>query len=276
MRLATLRTAQGTRAARIDDQRATEIDGFADVGELLHDPQWRDRVSSAGGDVHSIANTEFAPLVLEPNKIVCVGFNYRSHILEMGRPLPEAPTLFAKFSACLVGAHDPVILPTVSEQVDWEAELAVVIGRRTRAASADDAARAIAGYSVLNDVTARDWQNHTSQWLAGKTFESTTPLGPWLVTSDDPAIAGTPGFDLSCEVDGETVQQACTSDLVFDPCALVSYISTIITLGPGDVIATGTPGGVGHARQPPRYLRPGSRLVTRIDGIGECVNLCTA
>lgn len=275
MRLATLRIEDGTRAVRIDDDRAVEVEDAADVGALLSDPSWRERASSAGGSVHDLDGIDYAPLIPQPDKIVCVGLNYRAHILEGGRPIPEAPTLFAKFSGALIGARDPILLTTASDQMDWEAELAVVIGRSTRGASLDDASDAIAGYSVLNDVTARDWQNHTSQWLAGKTFESTTPLGPWLVTADDPAIEGRAGLDVSCEVDGEQVQHANSSDLVFDPLALVAYVSTIITLRPGDVIATGTPGGVGHFRQPPRYLRPGSQVVTRIEGLGECVNTCT-
>lgn len=274
MKLATLRVDGGTRAVRVEPDRAVEIEGAADVGVLLADSSWADRCASAAGPAHGLDGADYAPLVPSPNKVVCVGLNYRNHILEMGRALPDAPTLFAKYSGALIGARDPIMLPDESTAMDWEAELAVVIGRAVRRASADEAATAIAGYSVLNDVTARDFQNNTTQWLAGKTWEHTTPLGPWLVTSDDPAIADADGFDISCSIDGEQMQQANTSDLVFDPVALVRYISTIITLLPGDVIATGTPDGVGHARTPPRYLEPGTRVVTRIAGIGECQNLC--
>jgi acylpyruvate hydrolase len=156
--------------------------------------------------------------------------------------------------------------------MDWEAELAVVIGQTVRHATAEEARAAIAGYAVLNDVTARDWQYRSAQWLQGKTFEGTTPFGPVLVTADE--VTG--GLDLVCEVDGEQVQAGTTADLVFDPVALVAYISTVLTLSPGDVIATGTPGGVGHARDPKRYLADGSRLVTRIQGLGECRNVCRA
>jgi acylpyruvate hydrolase len=157
--------------------------------------------------------------------------------------------------------------------MDWEAELAVIIGAETRNADTEQGAAAIAGYTVLNDVTARDWQYRTPQWLQGKTFEATTPIGPWLVTADDPAVTGA-RLDLACELDGELMQKANTADLVFRPAALVAYLSTIITLAPGDVIATGTPGGVGHARTPARYLGDGTVLVTRIEGIGECRNVC--
>jgi acylpyruvate hydrolase len=276
VRVATLRIDGGTRAVRVDNDRAIEIDGSSDIGALLAAPDWRDRAEAATGAEHDLGEVDYAPLIPRPDKIICVGLNYRSHILEVGRPLPEHPTLFPKYRAALIGAHDAVCMPPESDQVDWEAELAVVIGRPARRVSGAEAMAVIAGYSVLNDVTVRDWQNHTIQWLPGKTFEATTPIGPWLVTPDDPAISGRTGFDISCEVDGEQVQGANTGDLVFDACALISYISTIITLLPGDVIATGTPGGVGHARQPPRYLQPGSRLVTRIEGVGECVNACAA
>jgi acylpyruvate hydrolase len=213
--------------------------------------------------------------VTRPDKIICVGLNYRSHILEMGRELPPFPTLFAKYRSALIGAYDELVLPAVSDMVDWEAELAVIVGTVVRNASAEEAGAAIAGFSVINDVTLRDWQNRTMQWLQGKTFQGTSPLGPVLVTSDDPAAAGG-AFDVSCAVNGEEMQHASTSDLVFGPVDLVSYISTIVTLEPGDVIATGTPAGVGHARQPPRYLTDGAELVTTIAGIGQCRNRCRA
>jgi acylpyruvate hydrolase len=191
----------------------------------------------------------------------------------MGRELPRHPTLFAKYSRALVGAQDDVILPAGATQMDWEAELALIIGAEVRHADADRAVAAIAGYTVLNDVTARDWQYRTPQWLQGKTFEATTPIGPWLVTADDPAATAV-SLDLTCEVDGELMQKADTADLVFSPADLVAYLSAIITLTSGDGIATGTPGGVGHARTPARYLEDGSVLVTRIEGIGECRNAC--
>jgi acylpyruvate hydrolase len=202
--------------------------------------------------------------------------NYRSHILEMGHEPPEFPTLFAKYSRSLIGAYDPIALPAASEKMDYEVELAVIVGREVRNASVDRAAAAIAGYSVLNDVTARDWQRRTQQWLQGKTWEHTTPLGPWLVSADevDPDGRGRPDVTVRCEVNGEVVQQARTSDLVFTPADLVAYASTVITLAPGDVIATGTPGGVGAARNPPRFLQPGDVVRTTIDGIGSCENRC--
>lgn len=267
MRLTTLRTPDGTRAGRIDGDRVVELD-VPDVGALLTDPGWRDRAAAADGPAHELASVDHAPLVPRPGKIFCVGLNYRTHILEMGRDLPEHPTLFAKFPEALIGPTDPIELDQASDAVDWEAELAVVIGRPVRRADPDVAAAAIAGFAVLNDVTMRDWQYRSVQWLQGKTFEGTTPLGPQLVTPDELPGGTRPALDLSCRVDGDTVQQSNTSDLVFDPVDLVAYVSTILTLRPGDVIATGTPGGVGHARKPPRYLADGSVLATEIEHLG--------
>jgi acylpyruvate hydrolase len=271
MRLATIRTTTGTRAVRVEVDRAVEI-GVPDVGALLADPGWRARAEAADGPSHAPATLDYAPVVPRPGKVICVGLNYANHIREMGRELPQFPTLFAKYPEALVGAYDDVVLPAASDAVDWEAELAVVIGGTVRHADEATAESAIAGYAVLNDVTARDWQYRTMQWLQGKTFEATTPFGPELVTPDE---AGA-GLDLSCAVNGEQVQSANTADLVFSPAATIAYVSTILTLNPGDVLALGTPGGVGHARKPPRYLQPGDVLTTAIAGLGECRNTCVA
>lgn len=271
MKLATIRNGATTAAVRIDDDRAVEVPGAADLGELLGQPDWCQRAESASGTSHELAALDYATLVPRPDKIVCVGLNYRSHILEMRRELPEYPTLFAKYRSALIGAYDDVALDEVVAQLDWEAELAVIIGAPARHVSEAGAPGAIAGYSVLNDVTARDWQSRTLQWLQGKTFEGSTPLGPWMVTSDEfDGLAG----EITCEVNGETMQKSDVGDLVFGPAALVAYVSSIITMLPGDVIASGTPGGVGAAKQPPRFLADGDVVTTRIQGIGECRNLC--
>lgn len=265
MKLATIRTTDGTAAVRVDTDVAVEL-GAADIGDFLSRSDWRQAAENADGRRHSVADLDYAPVVVRPEKVFCVGLNYRTHILEMGRDLPEHPTLFAKFARALVGAHDPVVLPASSEQVDWEAELGVVIGAEVRHATREEAAAAIAGYTVVNDVTARDFQYRSVQWLQGKTFERSTPVGPWLVTDAQPG-------EVSCTVDGDVMQKADTDDLVFDPADLVAYLSNIVTLVPGDLIATGTPGGVGHARKPPRYLAEGAELVTRVEGVGELRNV---
>lgn len=268
MRLLTLRTAAGTRAVRRDGDTLTEIDGFADVGALLQEPAWETIAAAANGATHAYDGADLAAVVPSPGKIICVGHNYRNHIKEMGREIPEYPTLFAKYQESLIGPNDDLALPQESDTVDWEAELAVVIGKKGRRISEADAAGHIAGYSVLNDISMRDYQFRTIQWLQGKTWEKSTPFGPALVTKDEFSA----GPLMTSAVDGEIQQQTPTGDLVFTPEFLVSYISTIITLNPGDVIATGTPGGVGHAQNPKRYLQEGQLLVTTIEGLGQLKN----
>ncbi|MGH9021720.1 MAG: fumarylacetoacetate hydrolase family protein, partial [Acidimicrobiia bacterium] len=184
MRLITFRTPGGTRAGRQEGDQVVELP-FADVGGLLASgPSWRRDAEAADGPRLSLAALELAPVVTAPRKIICLGLNYETHIREMGGDLPEYPTIFAKFARCLIGARDPIVLPLASQQLDWEAELAFVIGADVRHASREKAAAAIAGFTVLNDVSARDYQQRTLQWLQGKTFESTTPVGPALVTPE--------------------------------------------------------------------------------------------
>jgi acylpyruvate hydrolase len=273
VRLATIRRGTGTWAARIDDEGAVAVEGFAGVGDLLTQPGWAELAASASGEAVGLEALDYAPLVPRPDKIVCVGLNYRAHIVETGREPPEYPTLFAKFRSALVGAHDDIALSPGVQSLDWEAELAIVIGSAVRGVSEAEAAAAIAGFTVLNDVTARDWQGRTLQWLQGKTFEGTTPLGPWLVTADE--MDGTSGR-IRCSVNGTVMQDADIGDLVFGPAALVSYISQVVTLLPGDVIATGTPSGVGSGRTPPVFLKDGDVVTTTIEGIGECRNTVQA
>jgi acylpyruvate hydrolase len=273
MKLATIRNADGTtQAVRVDGTTATPV-GQPDVGTLLRQPTWRELAESATGEALELGSAAYAPVVPTPSKIVCVGLNYRNHILEMGRDLPEYPTLFSKYADTLVGANDDIKRPAETEGFDWECELAIVIGSEVRRATTEQAEAAIAGFAVLNDVTARDWQFRTREWLQGKNWEATTPLGPWLVTPDELPGGVRPALAIRTELDGEVVQQDNTGDLLFDPVALVEYVSTMITLRPGDVIASGTPGGVGHARKPPRYMVAGQKLVTEVEGLGRCENL---
>lgn len=276
MRLATVRNEdESTSAVRVEGETGYRLN-FSDVSDLLRRPDWQTRALEESASTIDISQADLAPVLPQPGKIVCVGLNYARHITEMGRDLPEFPTLFAKYPESLVGARDVIVIPPESSSVDWEAELAVVIGSTVRRATEDQAAQAIAGFTILNDVTMRDWQYRSPMWLQGKTFEDSSPLGPMLVTPDELNGGTKPDLAISSHVDGEMVQEARTNDLVFSPTDLVSYISTILTLRPGDIIATGTPGGVGHARKPPTYLRPGSVLMTRIEGIGELINPCIA
>ncbi len=271
MRFVSVRSGTSPYAALVEGDELVPL-GFEDVGAMLRAGGLP--ASAPGGETVALGGAVLAPVVPSPPRIFCVGLNYRTHILEMKRELPAHPTLFAKFAAALVGPRDDICLPAVSERVDWEAELAVVVGRRGRHLTRDEALEAIAGYSVINDVTARDFQNRTLQWLQGKTFEGTCPFGPALVTPDE--VDHARDLEMTCEVDGEVVQRARTSDLLFDPASLVAYISQLMTLEPGDVIATGTPGGVGAGMDPPRFLKDGSVVRTTIEGIGELVNVCVA
>ncbi|WP_431038837.1 fumarylacetoacetate hydrolase family protein [Streptomyces sp. P6-2-1] len=271
MKLATLRTGGTTRAVRLEGDRLVDL-GAPDLGALLAERDWASRAAAAGDTSYPREGADFAPLVPRPSKVVCVGLNYRDHIQEMGRELPEHPTLFAKFSDSLVGANDAVVRPAETEKFDWEAELALVVGAPVRRARGADAEAAIAGFTVLNDITCRDWQFRTREWLQGKTWDSTTPVGPYLVTPDELPGGVRPKLGLSLSVDGETMQSDSTGDLLFDPVALVEYVSTVVRLNPGDLIATGTPGGVGHAQTPARFLSGGETVVTEIEGLGRLEN----
>lgn len=274
MKLATLRTDGTTKAVRLDGDVLVDL-GFPDVGTLLAQDDWaRLAAAPAAGDAttYPAEGADLAPVVPQPSKVVCVGLNYRNHIQEMGRDLPEHPTLFAKFADSLIGATDDIVRPGETEQFDWEVELAVVVGKQVRRAEGRQAEQAIAGFTVLNDITTRDWQFRTREWLQGKTWDSTTPVGPYLVTPDELPGGVRPALDVTLTVDGEVMQSDNTGDLLFDPVALVEYVSTIIRLNPGDIIATGTPGGVGHARKPARYLLGGETVVTEVQGIGRLEN----
>ncbi len=279
MRLVTVRCDGGTRAGIV----VGEGDSCEIV--LLDAPDVR-AVLEAGlvtsgsvavaehGATQALHEADLAPLVPAPDKIICVGLNYRDHAAETNSALPQTPIYFAKFHRALTGPYDPVVLPApaVSTQADWEAELAVVISRAVRHANQAEALAAIAGFTVINDVSIRDWQFRTSQFLAGKTFERSTPLGPMLVTTDE--IGDGTGLEISCSIDGDIKQSSNTDQMIFSPAELVADLSTIMTLDPGDIIATGTPAGVGRARDPQEWLAPGMVMHTTIEGIGSTVNRC--
>lgn len=270
MKLATLRTADGTRAVRRDGDTLVDL-GCADLGVLFADADWAAKAASATGATYPVEGADFAPVVPRPSKVVCVGHNYTNHIKEMGRELPQYPTLFPKFADSLTGPNDPIAKPAETDALDWEVELVVVIGKEVRRADEEQAAAAIAGFTVMNDVSVRDWQFRTIEWTQGKIWDASTPVGPYVVTPDE--VGGVrPALEVTTSVDGQVVQRDDTGTLLFDPVFLVRYISTVITLRPGDLIATGTPAGVGHARDPKVYLVPGQTVVTEIAGLGACTN----
>jgi len=279
VRLTTLRTtvgtptgtAAGTAAGRVEGDEVVQLP-YADLGALLAHPDWRDLAATGEGPRTAFAAADLAPLVPHPPKIICVGLNYRSHILEMGRDLPAHPTLFAKYANALLGPTDDLVIPAASDQVDWEVELGVVIGAPGRRLSVGEAEAIIAGYTVVNDISMRDWQWRTTEWLQGKTFEASTPVGPVLVTADE---LGDPGaLDLSLTVDGEVMQSSNTADLLLSAAEIVAYVSQFTSLQPGDLIATGTPGGVGVGRDPQVFLHPGQVVRATVEGIGSVQNTC--
>ncbi len=272
MRLCTLKVDGRTFAGRVENDEVTLLP-FADVGALLASgADWVHRAAENGPRSLPLESTEFATLVINPEKVVCVGANYQDHLDEVGLDAPQFPTLFAKYSRSLIGCRDDIALPVNSSAVDWEVELGVVIGAEIRHADAETALSAVAGYTIVNDVSMRDWQLRTSQFLQGKTFESATPVGPFLVTPDE--VGNASDLRISCSVDGDVKQDSNTGKMLFSVAEIVSYISSFITLVPGDLIATGTPAGVGGACQPPEFLTPGRVLQSAITGLGEQVNRC--
>lgn len=274
MRLATIRDGSVTSAARVEGDEYHVLP-FRDVREVFDSHTGLHKARSVRATrIVGAHDVDLAPLVPRPEKIICVGLNYSDHAAETGQDEPEYPTLFAKYARSLIGARDNITLPAASTAVDWEVELGVVIGRTAKNVSLEESWDAIAGYTVVNDVSMRDWQARTPQWLQGKTFESSTPIGPHLVTPDE--IDHARDLALRCEVDGEVVQSSRTSMLIFSPAQIVSYVSTFITLVPGDIIATGTPGGIGAVQDPPRFLTPQQFLTSTIEGIGTLTNRCVS
>ncbi|OZC55598.1 2-hydroxyhepta-2,4-diene-1,7-dioate isomerase [Rhodococcus sp. 06-621-2] len=273
MRLATVRTAGGDTRAAVHRGDVWELLDATDVGALLNSFDMTESLARPTG-AQDAEGVVFAPVVTAPRKILCCGHNYRGHIAEMGRDTPTYPTLFAKFADTLVGATDDIVLPGSVTKLDWEAELAVVVGTTIRNADRVEAGAAIAGYTVANDISARDWQNRTPQWLQGKAFDATTPLGPVLVTPDefDPAA----GAKITCSVNGVVRQTGSTDDLVFGTADLLAYISEFTVLRPGDIVLTGTPSGVGAAATPPHFLNVGDIVETVVDGIGTLRNTISA
>ena len=205
-----------------------------------------------------------------PSKIVCIGLNYRDHAEEQGAPLPEAPLLFAKWQNTLIGPGQPIVIPPIVTKCDYEAELGVVIGERVRNASAENALEAVAGYICVNDVSARDLQFADGQWTRGKSPDTFCPVGPRLVPRDD--VPDPQSLRIRSILNGETMQESTTANMVFGVADLIAYITRTITLEPGDLIATGTPAGVGAFRSPPVFMQPGDEITIEIDGLGTLTN----
>ncbi len=219
---------------------------------------------------HSIQEVRLLAPVPRPPKFICIGLNYLDHAKETGQQVPKVPTVFNKFTNVVIGPDAQIVLPAASKAPDYEAELAVVIGPGGRNIPADSAMDHVFGYTIVNDVSARDIQNATSQWLLGKTCDTFAPMGPWIVTADE--IADPQVLDISLEIGGELLQNSNTRELIFRIPRLIEYISSVVTLEPGDIIATGTPGGIGFTRKPQRLLKAGDEVIIRIQGIGELRN----
>ncbi len=274
MRLVSYRGEDGVRAG------VQVVDEVRDAGALLGERPTGARrlieedrlgelaeLAKVESDVEPASVLHLLPPVPDPEKIICIGLNYRSHAEEQGAEPPEQPTFFAKFRNALAPAEATIALPAASEKVDYEAEVAFVIGRRCKDVEADEALDAVAGYMLFNDLSARDLQFATPQWMPGKVFDGSAPCGPALVTPDE---AGPPDeISFTLDLNGERMQEASTADLIFTVPELVSRLSRWMTLEPGDVISTGTPSGVGSLRQPRVWLKPGDEIVITSPTLGE-------
>jgi 2-keto-4-pentenoate hydratase/2-oxohepta-3-ene-1,7-dioic acid hydratase in catechol pathway len=216
---------------------------------------------------------KFLSPVPDPRKIVCLGLNYSDHAAETGKPVPTEPVLFSKYATALIGHGDTIVLPPVSHQVDYEAELVIVVGKRGRHISADAAMQYVAGYTIGQDVSARDWQYKPDQkqWMVGKTFDTFAPTGPVIVTADE--LTNPHDLSIALRLNGTVMQSSNTSRMIFKVPAIVAYLSQVFTLEPGDLIFTGTPPGVGMARKPPVFLKPSDVVEIEIQGIGVLRNL---
>jgi acylpyruvate hydrolase len=255
-------------AGLVDGDVVRPLRDIAELGtgtpaELLADPPVSDeRVP--------LADVELRPVVPRPGKVVCMGLNYAEHVDEGAYDVPEYPVLFSKFAETLVAAGEPIVVPPESSAVDYEAELAFVIGRHVRRVSGAAALDAVGGYTIANDVSMRDYQYRTHQWLPGKNWAASTPLGPFLVTPDE--VGDPHGLDISLELNGKRMQAGNTRQFIFDIPAIVAAISEFVPLAPGDVVLTGTPSGVGYRRDPKVLLRDGDRVAVEIERVGRLEN----
>ncbi|HEV7656791.1 MAG TPA: fumarylacetoacetate hydrolase family protein [Mycobacteriales bacterium] len=277
-RLGVLVTADGPDAVvdvrRVDPRLPADVPAVLAGGPVVLD-QLRRAVGAAGEDArHRVADVELLAPVPRPGKIVAVGLNYRDHAEETGDAIPEAPVVFAKFPSSVTGPYADIVHPADSTRLDYEGELGVVIGRRCRHVEEADAPGVIGGYLVLDDVSARDVQNRNSQWTLGKSYDTFAPIGPAVVTPDE--VGDPQALDISTHVNEEPRQKSNTRNMIFGVYELVSRISAVCTLEPGDIIATGTPGGVGIGFDPERLLAVGDVVRVTVQGIGTIANRVTA
>jgi 2-keto-4-pentenoate hydratase/2-oxohepta-3-ene-1,7-dioic acid hydratase in catechol pathway len=279
MRYLSYRGADGqSRFGFADGDEAVALGPAADAGPLVAFlAQAPDAIAAALADAgangarQKLAETQFLPVIEKPGKIVCLGLNYAEHAREGGFAVPDYPALFLRVASTLIGHGAAILRPTASEALDYEAELAVVIGRRGRHLNAADALDYVAGYTAFNDASVRDYQRRTAQWTPGKNFDATGALGPFLVTPDEVPPGGA-GLHIECRLNGRIMQSSATSDMIFNVPRTLEILSEIMTLEPGDVIATGTPPGVGHARKPPVWMRDGDVVEIEIEKIGVLRN----
>jgi len=259
-------------AALVEGDVVRPLEGVAELGPgtpsaLLAEPPLT-------GETLRLEDVSLRPVVPRPGKIICVGLNYKAHVEEGVYDLPDYPALFPKFADTLVGAGEPIVLPPESEAVDYEAELAFVVGTPVRRVSGDEALAAVGGYTIANDVSMRDYQYKSHQWLAGKAWARSTPLGPYLVTPDE--VGDPHALDITLELNGERMQDANTRLFIFDIPTIVATISEFTPLAVGDVVLTGTPAGVGYRREPKVLLKDGDSVVVEISGIGRLENTVAA
>jgi 2-keto-4-pentenoate hydratase/2-oxohepta-3-ene-1,7-dioic acid hydratase in catechol pathway len=282
MRLATIQTPAGPRAALLQgdsyiDLHATRPDLPLSVRALLASGPAMLRVAAeaaARSDAvhYPAASIKLLAPIPDPPKVICVGLNYRDHAAESGAPIPKEPVLFSKFATAIIGPEEPIRLPAVSREVDFEAELVLVVGKKGRHLRASAALDHLAGCTIGHDVSARDWQlkKDGKQWLAGKTFDTFAPIGPVLVTADE--IADPHNLAIRLRLNGQTMQDSNTRQMIFRAGDILAYVSQIVTLEPGDLIFTGTPPGVGFARKPPVFLKDGDVVEVEIEGLGVLRN----
>jgi 2-keto-4-pentenoate hydratase/2-oxohepta-3-ene-1,7-dioic acid hydratase in catechol pathway len=281
VRLATAITPEGLRlhvrgrSGYVDVATATGDEHLSGLNAVLAGgPAALERVRRASEqDGSELPEAEFGPAVPAPPRVLCFGVNYLEHALEGGRPPTTWPEVFVRGAASVATPYGDLIKPALSERFDYEGELALVVGKGGRYIRADDALEALAGYTVLMDGSAREWQRAASQWTPGKNFDATMPIGPEVVTTDEIDVSD---VLLTTTLNGEVMQSARTSQMIFNIPATIEYVSSFTTLMPGDVIATGTPGGVGFAREPPVWLQPGDLLEIEVEGLGKLANRVVA